>query len=663
MILPESSRRRPREELAGGVEGAVRALLALQAEDGSFEGEVVWNAMLPSQYVLAMDLMGRPVEGARRARFLRQLEVTQLPDGTWGMHPEAGSNLFLSTLAYVAARTLGVDAGDPLLVRCRSFITREGGVLAIPSWGKLWLALRGLYGWDGVPPVLPELWLLPESAPIHPSRYYCHTRLIYMGMAALSARRLTAPDSALRRALREELYPGQDYAGIDFRKHRGALREGDLWQPPSPVLRAAYAALEVYARRPVARVREPLLEEIRKRMRWELRTTDHTCISPVSGLLALLELHAADPSDAEMLRGLERFEGWIFEDEKEGLRVAGARSATWDTAFALQALAAAGTEEAWAGYERAATWLRTQQIETPAADPAEYPWAYRVDPRGGFCFAGVWHGWPVSDCTAEALEGLGAAREPEARDPERIAAGIRFLLQCQNPDGGFGSYEARKSRVPLEVLNPAEMFGDSMTELSYVECGASCIAALALFTERFPGHALAPRARMALTKAIRWLRSRQLEDGSFPGAWGVAFSYGTWFGIRGLRAGAVPADDPAIRDACAYLRRHQRPDGGWGEHWRSALEDRWIERGYGQVIQTSWAMLGLAAGMLPGRAGREDQAALLRGARFLRAAQLPDGDFPEQDMAGLFFRTALLDYRLYRRFFPLWALSTARDLA
>ena len=38
--------------------------------------------------------------------------------------------------------------------------------------------------------------------------------------------------------------------------------------------------------------------------------------------------------------------------------------------------------------------------------------------------------------------------------------GAEFILRTQNPDGGFGSYERRKSRVPLEWLNPAEMFGD-----------------------------------------------------------------------------------------------------------------------------------------------------------------------------------------------------------
>ena len=72
--------------------------------------------------------------------------------------------------------------------------------------------------------------------------------------------------------------------------------------------------------------------------------------------------------------------------------------------------------------------------------------------------------------------------------PSDARNAARFILQCQNPDGGFGSYEAQRSRVGLEWLNPAEMFGDSMTEHSYVECTASCITALATFRRRFPNY-------------------------------------------------------------------------------------------------------------------------------------------------------------------------------
>ena len=45
------------------------------------------------------------------------------------------------------------------------------------------------------------------------------------------------------------------------------------------------------------------------------------------------------------------------------------------------------------------------------------------------------------------------------------------------------------------------------------------------------------------------------------------------------------------------------------------------------------------------------------GARFLLSTQDADGAWPKQDMAGVFFRTALLDDILYRQYFPLHALG------
>ena len=51
-----------------------RHLIDQQAKDGSWEGETVWNPMLPSQTMIAMAVMGRDVGDARRATFRKQLE-------------------------------------------------------------------------------------------------------------------------------------------------------------------------------------------------------------------------------------------------------------------------------------------------------------------------------------------------------------------------------------------------------------------------------------------------------------------------------------------------------------------------------------------------------------------------------------------------------------
>ena len=383
------------------------------------------------------------------------------------------------------------------------------------------------------------------------------------------------------------------------------------------------------------------------RIRWELETSDHTSISPVSGLLNIIALWLDDPEDPHFKRAIERFEGWIWEDDHKGTRVAGARSSCWDTAFALQALAAAAPHAAIGGAAtRGSAFLASQQIGKTFVG---FRQAYRIDPNGGWCFAGVWHGWPVSDCAAEAVLGLvKAGTGVDAR--LRLEDAARFMLRCRNRDGGFGSYEPRTSRLGLEWLNPAEMFGDSMTEASYVECTASCLMALTEIRESC-SQMLQLAIDDAVTRAALWLRRRQNEDGTWPAAWGVHFIYGTMFAVAGLRAAGVTPTHPAIRRACAWLKARQRPDGGWGEHHTSCITGRYVVHEHAQVIQTAWALKTLI------EAGDPDWLAIDRAAGFLVRSQSDDGTWPKQDMVGVFFHTALLDYELYRSYFPVWALG------
>ena len=39
----------------------------------------------------------------------------------------------------------------------------KGGVTAIPSWGKFWLAVLNVYSWDGMHSLTPELWYVWTS--------------------------------------------------------------------------------------------------------------------------------------------------------------------------------------------------------------------------------------------------------------------------------------------------------------------------------------------------------------------------------------------------------------------------------------------------------------------------------------------------------------------
>src|SRR4051812_45619748 len=113
--------------------------------------------MLLAQYVIVHRIVGsRPFGTDETRRMIRHFEVTRTPEGGWGMHPDSGPYVFFTTLAYVALRLLGVPASDPLAARALAWVrAQKGGVLSIPTWGKVWLSIAGLYRWEGVNPIPP----------------------------------------------------------------------------------------------------------------------------------------------------------------------------------------------------------------------------------------------------------------------------------------------------------------------------------------------------------------------------------------------------------------------------------------------------------------------------------------------------------------------------
>ncbi|MGH8622537.1 MAG: FAD-dependent monooxygenase, partial [Burkholderiales bacterium] len=180
-------------EAGPALKRAVTALIRQQSPGGGWEGEVIWCPMLAAQYVLMCHITGASIAPRRKASLLLHFRRTQLASGLWGLHPQSPPYLFVTALVYVAARLLGVNREDPLLGPAARFIAAEGGVTAIPSWGKLWLSLLNLYDWDGLNPLPPEAWRLPRWMPLHPGRFYCHTRLIYLAMSVIFASRYQTP--------------------------------------------------------------------------------------------------------------------------------------------------------------------------------------------------------------------------------------------------------------------------------------------------------------------------------------------------------------------------------------------------------------------------------------------------------------------------------------
>jgi lanosterol synthase len=193
------------------------------------------------------------------------------------------------------------------------------------------------------------------------------------------------------------------------------------------------------------------------------------------------------------------------------------------------------------------------------------------------------------------------------------------------------------------------MFRDCMTEHSYIECTASAVEALAMVRTHHPD-VLSQEVSRALGRGIEFLRRSQRPDGAFPAAWGICFTYSIFHVTKALRAAGMNRGDEVLVRAAKWLESIQRPDGGWGEHFSTCLTGRYAAHPHAQAVMTGWAVLSLTA-IDP------DSDAVAAGRRALERMQQIDGSWPPEAVNGVFFGTAMLQYRLYWSYFPAWALA------
>nr|GEV62458.1 lupeol synthase [Tanacetum cinerariifolium] len=152
----------------------------------------------------------------------------------------------------------------------------------------------------------------------------------------------------------------------------------------------------------------------------------------------------------------------------------------------------------------------------------------------------------------------------------------------------------------------------------------------------------------------------QNPDGSWYGYWGICYTYGAWFAVDALVAcGYNYHNSPAIQKYCEFLLSKQLPDGGWGESYLSSANKTYtnLDGNRSNLVQTSWALMSLI------KAGQAeiDLTPINNGIRLLINSQMK-GDFPQQEITGVFMRNCTLNYSAYRNIFPIWALGEYRRL-
>ena len=205
-------------------------------------------------------------------------------------------------------------------------------------------------------------------------------------------------------------------------------------------------------------------------------------------------------------------------------------------------------------------WLLDQQYRE------QHP--YTQAAPGGWAWTNLSGGVPDADDTAGALLALkkleaidaDAAARAEVRSAAR--AGVSWLLDLQNRDGGIPTFCRGWGKLPFDRSTP--------------DLTAHALRAWRAWQSSLPSR-LADRVERARVLAVRYLLRQQRLDGSWVPLWfgnqradeQTNPLYGTTHVLRAL--GPVDAEDRlgseltrARSGALAWILAAQNADGGWG---------------------------------------------------------------------------------------------------
>ena len=654
-------------QISHSISAAGGWLAERQKPEGYWVGRLESNSCMEAQWILALWFMGLE-DHHLRPRLGESLRQTQREDGSWEIYHDAPAGDINTTVeAYAALRSLGVSKDDPALVKARGWILDKGGLKNIRVFTRYWLALIGEWPWEKTPNVPPEVIYFPNWFPYSIYNFAQWARATLMPIAVLSARRPSRPlppDCRL-----DELFPeGRLATDYNLPPKPGA----DFWDG---FFRVADKALHFSQSIRLTPLRNGA---VKRALEWIIQHQDADGvwggIQPpwIYSLMAIYnEGYALDHAVLEKGLGALDDPRWRV-DVGEATWIQASVSPVWDTVLTLLAFDDTGLDEVHTSEtENALQWVMDQQVLRPGDWKVKCP---NLEP-GGWAFEYKNYFYPDTDDTAVALIALSKFRnDPNWRDrgiEQAIEKGVNWLFGMQCKNGGWGAFDKDNDKSYLTKI-PFCDFGEALDPPS-VDVTAHIVEAFGKlgFSKHHPN----------IARAIDYLKSEQEADGAWFGRWGVNYVYGTGAVLPALEAIGEDMTQPYIRKAANWLILHQNDDGGWGETCGSYMDAAKMGVGKSTASQTAWALMGLVA-----IGGTDDEGAIADGVQFLLENQ-QEGTWPEAEYTGTGFpgygvgatiklgdplledrlkqgvelsRAFMINYNLYRHYFPLMALGRVR---
>jgi len=483
-------------------------LLAARDPAGHWAGALSSSALATATAVFTLQLAGE--HGALQTAGRAWLARMQNPDGGWGDTVKSVSNISTTALVWAA---LAGDGPPDATTRAETWLAHAAGSLA-PD--KLAAAVKARYGKDHTFSV-PILTMLALAGRLGPDPWRLVPQLPF---------ELAACPHRWFQFLRLPVVSYALPALIAIGHVRHCFRP--TWNPALRLVRRL-----VYAR------------TLRKLREIQPTTGGYLEATPLTSFVCM-SLVAAGRGGADVVAAGVEF--LARSARPDGSWPIDTNLATWVTTLAVNAL---GGDITGAGQVR--DWLLAQQYRT------RHPYTHAAP--GGWAWTDLAGGVPDADDTPGALLALAALGEPDERTVAAAAAGVTWLLDLQNRDGGIPTFCRGWTGLP---------FDRSSNDLT-----AHALLAWHAWKSRLSPR-LQSRISAATIRAVGYLARTQRADGAWEPLWfgnqhaadTPNLTHGTSRVLRLAVLGDALDGRPEWRTAVArgnaWLRGSQHPSGGWG---------------------------------------------------------------------------------------------------